>query len=200
MHGNSSSAAAGNKVQLVSIPTRAGSSQHCLDTIHVSNPSRLDFPAVFMAGGGSTPQSRAHHHGKALISRGCAFDEATQTCAATAAPPNLAGCGADFGNGFYNDHHYHYGYFASFRRADTPPTNRGAAAALTRGSRGPESRRRRGRDARASAVPSRGDAAAATWGSVETNRSDAAAVDMPRRDESTRTFGRRDRRHPLGTP
>merc|ERR1711903_328323 len=50
-----------------------------------------------------------------MVSCGCDFDESTQRC--TNSPqkdecPNLGACGADFGNGFYNDHHFHYGYFS----------------------------------------------------------------------------------------
>ena len=50
-----------------------------------------------------------------LVSCGCDFDEASQACTNNPQKdecPNLDACGADFGNGFYNDHHFHYGYFS----------------------------------------------------------------------------------------
>ena len=49
-----------------------------------------------------------------MVSCGCDFDEATQTCrnARSEDCPGLDGCGNNFGNGWYNDHHYHYGYWA----------------------------------------------------------------------------------------
>ncbi len=50
-----------------------------------------------------------------MVSCGCDFDEQTQKCTNNPQKdecPNLGACGADFGNGFYNDHHFHYGYFS----------------------------------------------------------------------------------------
>ncbi|KAH8073487.1 hypothetical protein JL721_2787 [Aureococcus anophagefferens] len=49
-----------------------------------------------------------------LVSCGCDFDEATESCRNKGSDdcPGLDGCGNNFGNGFYNDHHYHYGYWA----------------------------------------------------------------------------------------
>jgi endo-1,3(4)-beta-glucanase len=50
-----------------------------------------------------------------LVNCGCAFDEVTQQCTNNPLKdecPNLGACGADFGNAFYNDHHFHYGYFS----------------------------------------------------------------------------------------
>ena len=50
-----------------------------------------------------------------IVSCGCDFDEQSQACTNNPQKdecPNLDACGADFGNGFYNDHHFHYGYFA----------------------------------------------------------------------------------------
>lgn len=46
-----------------------------------------------------------------VVGCGCAFDGHTQSCD-NAYPncPSLSDTGQNFGNGFYNDHHFHYGY------------------------------------------------------------------------------------------
>ena len=47
-----------------------------------------------------------------MVSCGCDYDEGTGGCR-NAYPdcPALGSWGLNFGNGWYNDHHFHYGYF-----------------------------------------------------------------------------------------
>lgn len=46
-----------------------------------------------------------------MVSCGCLFNDATQTCWNQFPNcPCYSDPGLDFGNGFYNDHHFHYGY------------------------------------------------------------------------------------------
>ena len=46
-----------------------------------------------------------------VINCGCLYDEGTQSCSNTLpACPATTDQGLNFGNGFYNDHHFHYGY------------------------------------------------------------------------------------------
>ncbi|GKY92767.1 hypothetical protein MPSEU_000246500 [Mayamaea pseudoterrestris] len=46
-----------------------------------------------------------------LVSCGCDFDESTRDCRNRFPDcPTFTDPGLDFGNGFYNDHHFHYGY------------------------------------------------------------------------------------------
>eukprot|EP00808_Paulinella_micropora_P016625 g81738.t1 len=46
-----------------------------------------------------------------VVSCGCLFNEERQTCDNKYPDcPNMFDPGANFGNGFYNDHHFHYGY------------------------------------------------------------------------------------------
>lgn len=57
-------------------------------------------------------------HWKGVISCGCRYDDCYGKCTphcANGGPPGdcpaFGDQGFDFGNGFYNDHHFHYGYF-----------------------------------------------------------------------------------------
>ena len=46
-----------------------------------------------------------------MVSCGCLFDEGTRTCRNKFPNcPSYSDPGLNFGNGFYNDHHFHYGY------------------------------------------------------------------------------------------
>ena len=58
--------------------------------------------------------SRGHSSGGwgGVISCGCSYDSTIEECS-NAFPqcPSLSDCGLNFGNGFYNDHHFHYGYW-----------------------------------------------------------------------------------------
>mmetsp|Transcript_27019 Transcript_27019/g.45940 ORF Transcript_27019/g.45940 Transcript_27019/m.45940 type:complete len:1169 (-) Transcript_27019:103-3609(-) len=46
-----------------------------------------------------------------MVSCGCLFDDATRTCRNKFPDcPSYSDPGLNFGNGFYNDHHFHYGY------------------------------------------------------------------------------------------
>ena len=46
-----------------------------------------------------------------VVSCGCLFNDATQTCQNEFPNcPSYSDPGLNFGNGFYNDHHFHYGY------------------------------------------------------------------------------------------
>merc|ERR1711871_1238315 len=70
----------------------------------------LGYLDVWLTGAATTPMLFDDVWG-GIIPCGCTFDEQfTQRCVNSIPDcPNLVDEGADFGIGFYNDHHFHYG-------------------------------------------------------------------------------------------
>jgi len=65
---------------------------------------------IWLNGTAETPFVYDSHWG-GLVSCGCYFDEDTESCRNKYPNCPVANDpGLDFGNGFYNDHHFHYGY------------------------------------------------------------------------------------------
>jgi len=65
---------------------------------------------IWINGSASAPLLFDNHWG-GMVSCGCDFDGDTQNCRNSFPNcPALTDAGQNFGHGFYNDHHFHYGY------------------------------------------------------------------------------------------
>jgi len=72
-----------------------------------------------------------------IVSCGCLFNGGTQSCDNSYPNcPSFSDPGLDFGNGFYNDHHFHYGYHIYAAAGEFYKTEAGRLASGTLSSSG----------------------------------------------------------------